>query len=85
MESAEDLSGDPERWVAFDQACLYDNLQSPLILELKCEKRIPIWMSNLIQSFELRYQGFSKYGRGLETIFRRNHVDLYGLQGADYV
>lgn len=47
-----------------------DSFEEPgrnVILELKCEKKIPIWMVDLIRRFELVGGSFSKFGNSLET------------------
>lgn len=41
-----------------------------VILELKCERKIPLWMIQLIRSFELTHDRFSKYQTSV--------MDLYG-------
>jgi hypothetical protein len=39
-----------------------------VVLELKCEKKIPLWMVDLIQRFDLSLGSFSKYGNSLTTM-----------------
>lgn len=53
--------------------CHYDHpesFESPgenVILELKCEKKIPLWMVDLIRKFELLSGSFSKFGNSMAT------------------
>lgn len=53
--------------------CHYDHPESfeapgeNVILELKCEKKIPLWMIDLIQRFELTSASFSKFGNSMAT------------------
>ncbi len=46
----------------YDHEEIFDHPQDCVILELKAEKRIPIWMVELIKKFELTRSGFSKFG-----------------------
>ncbi len=81
------LQGDAqEHQITMDDPWHYDGLQSPLILELKCETRMPVWMSDLIRHFSLTRRGFSKYGFGVDGVLREalGWASL-GLAGADYV
>lgn len=81
------LNGDPsESWLAVDEAWLLDGLQSPLVLELKCERQMPLWMSRIITDFQLELRGFSKYGQGIEAMLQQQYgVDTRLLARASYV
>lgn len=54
-----------------DQMCNYDFSQSfgdeenCIVLELKCENKVPLWMLDLITHFGLERQSFSKYITGV--------------------
>lgn len=53
----------------FDEGCT-------VVLELKCfSKYVPLWMVDLIRTFELRRRGFSKYGAGAAQVFQRHTFD----------
>lgn len=53
----------------FDEDC-------SVVLELKCySKYVPLWMVDLIRTFDLRRRGFSKYSAGLAQVFQRNRFD----------
>jgi hypothetical protein len=41
---------------------------SPVILEIKIETLIPIWVIELIRKFNLKQRGFSKYCYGIDSI-----------------
>ena len=56
-------------WSAFDLGQRFSHGSSGVILELKSEKRIPIWMQDLVRRFGLKWQGFSKYCGALETVY----------------
>jgi SPX domain-containing protein involved in vacuolar polyphosphate accumulation len=57
--------------------CHYDHpgsFESPgenVILELKCEKKIPVWFIDLIQHFRLEGGSFSKFGNSVATMFEQ--------------
>ncbi len=47
-----------------------------VILELKCPaQNVPLWMVDLVRTFELRRRGFSKYSAGMAQVFRRYEFD----------
>ncbi|HVK60809.1 MAG TPA: polyphosphate polymerase domain-containing protein [Bdellovibrionales bacterium] len=52
-----------------------------VILELKCERKIPVWLIDLIQHFELTRGNFSKYGNSMLTqylsFFSADPIDLH--------
>lgn len=52
-----------EEMIYYDDAAtaVYPVAESPVVLEIKSETRIPCWMPPLIQRFELSWRGFSKY------------------------
>lgn len=58
---------DPE--TCFDEGC-------GVVLELKCfSKYVPLWMIDLIRTFDLKRRSFSKYGSGAAQVFQRNTFD----------
>lgn len=64
--------------------CHYDHPDSfeepgkSVILELKCEKKIPLWFIDLIQRFELVGGSFSKFGNSLESHLQVPSVSIPG-------
>lgn len=46
----------------YDNEEIFDHPEDSVVLELKAEKKIPIWMLDLIKRFELTRSGFSKFG-----------------------
>ncbi|MEO7955821.1 MAG: polyphosphate polymerase domain-containing protein [Fibrobacteria bacterium] len=53
----------------FDEGC-------SVVLELKCfSKYVPLWMIDLIRTFDLRRRSFSKYGSGSAQVFQRRTFD----------
>lgn len=53
----------------FDEDCC-------VVLELKCySKYVPLWMVDLIRTFDLRRRSFSKYSAGLAQIFQGKRFD----------
>jgi hypothetical protein len=60
-----DLSPTEGLWHSLDDAWVLNGLRSPVVLELKCETRVPLWMSRLIREAGLTRSGYSKYTWGL--------------------
>jgi SPX domain protein involved in polyphosphate accumulation len=60
-----DLSGDPERWCAFDDHWSGMRSEPPVVLEIKCQTTVPHWVGDLIRAHRLRQQNFSKYSIGI--------------------
>ncbi len=59
---------DEKQMCHYDLDEIYEHPERPVILELKCEKQIPLWMKQLIQRFDLTRRGFSKYGSSIFEI-----------------
>jgi len=58
-----------------DMETVFDDRCS-VVLELKCySKQVPLWMVDLIRTFDLKRRGFSKYSAALAQVFRRNEFD----------
>lgn len=53
---------DESRMCHYDHEEIYPYNESCVILELKAEKKFPLWMIDLIQRFDLTRGSFSKYG-----------------------
>lgn len=51
----------------YDHPESFESMGENVILELKCEKKIPLWMIDLIQKFELMSGSFSKFGNSMAT------------------
>lgn len=49
----------------YDQADFFGCYGDNVVLELKCEKKIPLWMVDLIKRFQLERKSFSKYGNSM--------------------
>ncbi len=54
-----------DRWCSFDDHRRPDQRDKSVVLELKCELFVPWWVTNLVRSFALKRQSFSKYGIGI--------------------
>lgn len=46
-----------------------------VILELKCERKIPIWMVDLIRRFNLVRRGFSKFEGSMKECYSLENID----------
>ena len=64
------LEGEPDAWHPVDGPSLGVGTTSPVILELKCESRLPSWMVALVRRHELVHTAFSKYSNGIATTSR---------------
>jgi hypothetical protein len=69
-----------ERWsfdAHADEWCALEDYQAPgsprpaVVLELKCESRVPAWMTELVRRHALTRQSFSKYSVGIAMTGRR--------------
>lgn len=50
----------------YDTEDIFPHPSENVVLELKCEKRVPIWMLQLIKKFDLTRSGFSKYRNAIK-------------------
>lgn len=62
------IDDDAADWRPIDATGRFGLDRPALVLELKCERRVPRWMLDLMQRFDLYRQGFSKYATALETV-----------------
>ena len=60
-----DLEADPKRWRAVDHRAQTRTLEPVCVLELKFERRPPMWMSQMVQRLGLVRYSFSKYCYGV--------------------
>ena len=51
----------------YDHPGSFEGIGENVVLELKCEKKIPLWMVDLIQRFELLSGSFSKFVNSMQT------------------
>ena len=61
-ESNFNVKPDESRMTHYDHTDTIDHANMKVVLELKCERKIPRWMIDLVQVFELTRGGFSKFG-----------------------
>jgi hypothetical protein len=65
--------------------CHYDNLDAfiepgtNVVLELKCERKVPVWIVDLIKHFDLTQGSFSKYHASMT----HQYQGLYGEEAFD--
>jgi len=50
----------------YDDPVTTMNFNSPVLLEIKVETRVPVWVVELIRKFNLGQRGFSKYCYGID-------------------
>lgn len=68
IEDGYNVTPDEAKMTSYDLEEIYPHPDECVVLELKCEKRIPLWMKQLIQRFDLSRRGFSKYGSSLREV-----------------
>lgn len=55
-----------QAWMAVDDRMALKGQPQATVLELKCERDVPRWLSGLVERFGLQRVGVSKYCRGVE-------------------
>jgi len=56
-----DIFPNESSFMNYDHDEIFVDQRSGVVLELKCEDKVPNWMSRLIKIFELQHSQFSKY------------------------
>lgn len=56
----------------------YENSSQSVVLELKCEKKIPMWLVEMIRHFNLNHASFSKYGNTMLTLNTNSDIFVAG-------
>ena len=57
--------GQSGKFFSMDSGLLHDQRESNLILEIKCTEQVPVWMTNLVQEFDLIRVGNCKYSNAI--------------------
>jgi hypothetical protein len=62
-----------DEMVCYDDAVtsMVGGVDSPVVLEIKTETRVPIWVVDLVRRFDLSQRGFSKYCYGVDNAMSR--------------
>lgn len=68
IEDSWNVHPDEARMCHYDHEELFDHPEDSVVLELKAEKKIPVWMIDLIKTFELRRTTFSKFGNAIREL-----------------
>lgn len=55
-------------WVPVDTPRRFSLAHSGVVLELKAETAVPLWMVDIVRRFSLKRSGFSKYASALEAV-----------------
>ncbi|UXR64678.1 polyphosphate polymerase domain-containing protein [Bdellovibrio bacteriovorus] len=63
----------------YDHPASFEEPGCNVILELKCEKKIPLWMVDLIRYFQLEQGSFSKFGNSMLTHLQMPEVLRPGI------
>lgn len=73
--------------IHYDHPGSFENPGENVVLELKCEKKVPLWMVDLIRRFGLLEASFSKFGNSMATHLGRPELvcqgPLYGSPKGD--
>lgn len=64
------LQPDDKSMCHYDHFDSFENSGENVVLELKCEKKVPLWMVDLIRTFQLDRGSFSKFGNSLTSSLR---------------
>ena len=67
------LDYDERDLLYYDDPISSHNYDSPVLLEIKVEKQVPVWATELIRKFSLMQRPYSKYCYGLDSILNYNH------------
>lgn len=67
------FDGVPHAWAELDGYLVPGAPRPPVVMEIKCEKRIPLWATDLVRRHRLQCRSFSKYSMGIFMTAR-----LYG-------
>ncbi|MNK19529.1 VTC domain protein [compost metagenome] len=70
---------DEKRLAHYDHPESFEEPGHNVILELKCEKKIPLWMLDLIRRFDLVGGSFSKFGNSMATHLGQPEVLAPGI------
>lgn len=62
------IEDDDAHWRPCDAPHRYSLSESGVVLELKCTRAVPYWMTDLVRRFGLIRGGFSKYASVLESV-----------------
>lgn len=74
-ETGYDVDPREESMLNYDHTDTFGRPGVNVILELKCERKVPVWLVDLIHRFELVREGFSK--------FEGSMIECYSLPGMD--
>ncbi len=77
-----DLDPTGGRWTRFDEHWRREEEHRRVVLELKCQSRIPWWLTELIRKHALKQQSFSKYAIGIHLTGREHGADLVARRSA---
>jgi hypothetical protein len=66
-----DLIGSEKEWTPIDGYWQYDGMQSAFTFEIKCEQKVPYWISDIIRRYNLNLIGYSKYSLSISNLLRQ--------------
>lgn len=71
------LTPNSQKMTHYDFPEIFGDACHNVILELKCERKIPIWFIDLIKTFELVKINFSKFGNAMQAAYGQNDDQLF--------
>jgi hypothetical protein len=66
------LDADPRNWIALDGTRSMLGVPHGVVLELKCLRAVPRWLSNVTRNAGLPKTRYSKYCKGIERLYARD-------------
>ena len=73
LEENYNVIPDDKKMSHYDNPNSFKNMRKNIVLELKCERKIPVWFLDLIRKFQLVELDFSKFNQGMETAYGQEH------------
>lgn len=72
-ENTYNVKPDEKRMSHYDHNETFEELYGSryAILELKCERKIPLWMQQIVRTFEVQWDPFSKFRSGMYECYGR--------------
>ena len=78
-ESGYNVHPSEETMLNYDHAASFGAPGANVVLELKCERKIPVWIVDLIKRFDLTRGGFSKFDSSMRECFSIDGQEDFAL------
>ncbi len=77
LEENYNVVPDDKKMCHYDHPTSFKNMRKNIVLELKCERKIPVWFLDLIQKFQLVELDFSKFNNGMRAAHEQNEKHFF--------